>query len=141
MKPWIGVDFDGTLAMYDGWKGPNHLGEPVPVMLKRVKQWLAEGKDVRIFTARISHDGSVRRMLEASISKDAIESWCEHYIGAILPITNVKDYGMVELWDDRAVQVIPNTGLRADTANTETQFSHGYAEGYQNGLNDAAASK
>ena len=25
-----------------------------------------------------------------------------------------KDYGMVELWDDRAVQVKPNTGERVD---------------------------
>jgi hypothetical protein len=25
-----------------------------------------------------------------------------------------KDYAMHELWDDRAVQVIPNTGVRAD---------------------------
>ncbi len=27
---WIGVDFDGTLATYDGWKGPSVLGEPIP---------------------------------------------------------------------------------------------------------------
>ena len=24
----------------------------------------------------------------------------------------MKDYGMIELWDDRAVQVVPNTGIR-----------------------------
>jgi len=29
-------------------------------------------------------------------------------------ITHAKDHKMIELWDDRVVQVIPNTGERAD---------------------------
>ena len=29
MKEWLGVDFDGTLAKYDGWQGHTHLGEPI----------------------------------------------------------------------------------------------------------------
>lgn len=24
---WIGVDLDGTLAGYDGWVGPEHIGK------------------------------------------------------------------------------------------------------------------
>jgi hypothetical protein len=32
----------------------------------------------------------------------------------VLPVTNVKTFDIIEIWDDRAVQVIPNTGLRAD---------------------------
>ena len=44
---WIGVDLDGTLAYYDYWRGPEHIGEPIPAMLERVQRWLAEGKDVR----------------------------------------------------------------------------------------------
>lgn len=47
---WIGVDLDGTLAEYTGWHGPGHIGPPIPKMLDRVKNWLAEGVDVRIFT-------------------------------------------------------------------------------------------
>ena len=53
MSGWIGVDLDGTLAEYGGWKGPDHIGPPVPKMLERVKSWIAEGRDVRIFTARV----------------------------------------------------------------------------------------
>lgn len=104
---WIGVDLDGTLALYAGWQGPEHIGEPVPLMLARVKAWVASGVAVKIFTARVAfdEDGSVRR---------SIETWCQKYIGTILPITCAKDYGMVELWDDRCVQVVPNTGQRAD---------------------------
>lgn len=40
----------------------------------------------------------------------AIHSWCKQYIGQALAVTCVKDYRMFELWDDRAVQVEPNTG-------------------------------
>ena len=45
-----------------------------------------------------------------SEARGVIEAWCQEHIGQVLPITNVKDTRMVELWDDRAVQVTPNTG-------------------------------
>lgn len=116
-KGWIGVDLDGTLAVYHGWKGASHIGAPVPRMLERVKTWLAEGKDVRIFTARVYHGNSSVRVHEASVAYGAIKAWCKEHIGQEIPITNAKDYAMFELWDDRAVQVIPNTGFRADDAD------------------------
>lgn len=103
---WIGVDLDGTLAVYDKWIGPEHIGEPVPVMLERVKRWLTEDKDVRIFTARVSTNNPTR--LESTL---AIHNWCKQHIGQVLPITSEKDYGMIELWDDRCVQVVPNEGI------------------------------
>lgn len=104
--PWIGVDLDGTLAHYDGWKGVEHIGEPIPAMVERVKRWLEQGRNVRIFTARVCGDDgrdlfAVRRIIEA---------WCVQHIGRVLPITNVKDYDMMGLWDDRAVRVEKNTG-------------------------------
>lgn len=107
---WIGVDLDGTLAHYDGWKGPMHIGEPVPAMLARVLTWLTDGLDVRIFTARVSSDGTPVRDADARIAHFAIKQWCAQHLGRELPITNVKDFRMVELWDDRAVQVRANTG-------------------------------
>jgi len=110
-KGWIGVDLDGTLAHYDGWKGEEHIGKPIPAMVDRVKQWLNEGKDVRILTARVAHQrgtGSRRRSITA------IYNWLEEHIGQKLQLTNSKDHEMIELWDDRAVQVKPNTGQRAD---------------------------
>ncbi len=107
---WIGVDLDGTLAHYEGWHGAQHVGEPVPKMIERVKRWLAEGRAVKIFTARVSHDGSPRRLREAEEARAAIELWCAKHLGQTLPVTNAKDYAMIELWDDRAVQVWPNTG-------------------------------
>lgn len=107
---WIGVDFDGTLSLYNGWVSGDHCGAPIPAMLARVKAWIAEGRDVRIFTARVYHDNSPKRLQDAELARTAIVEWCKLYVGKELPITNAKDYGMIELWDDRCVQVRPNTG-------------------------------
>jgi len=110
MNSWIGVDLDGTLAYYNGWKNGD-IGQPIKPMQEKVIKWLKEGKDVRIFTARVSEINTqgVQRSIEPIRKK--IEEWCLNHLGKVLPITNIKDYGMVELWDDRAVQVIPNTGM------------------------------
>jgi hypothetical protein len=100
---WIAVDLDGTLAHYDEWRGVEHIGEPVGAMLFRVRKWLADGREVRIFTARVSGP-------DGEIARAHIEAWCEEHIGQRIPVTNVKDYAMTELYDDRAVQVEANTG-------------------------------
>jgi hypothetical protein len=119
MNGWIGVDLDGTLAEYNGWVSEEHIGAPIGPMLTRVRQWIAEGKDVRIFTARVD-GGEVaiamgnqagERYRDVQRIRGFIENWCIAHVGCVLPITNKKDYGMIELWDDRCVQVVPNTGL------------------------------
>lgn len=117
-KGWIGVDLDGTLARYDGWVSVDHIGEPIVPMVERVRRWLAAGHDVRIFTARV--DGGEVALAMGNPAGEAyknverirglIEDWCELHIGVRLPITNKKDYGMIELWDDRCVRVMLNTG-------------------------------
>ena len=109
---WIGVDLDGTLARYDGWKGAEHIGEPIPSMLERVTRWLSTGQEVRIFTARVWTDGTPERTAEATRAGEIIANWCFEHIGMVLPITCVKDFGMIELWDDRAVRVPANSGER-----------------------------
>lgn len=100
---WIGVDLDGTLAVYHGW-GDGSIGAPIPAMVERVKGWLAAGTDVRIMTARISVEH------QAADQTERIQDWCLEHIGVVLPITFSKDFKMVELWDDRAVRVVKNTG-------------------------------
>lgn len=100
MEAWIGVDLDGTLAHYEGWKGRDHIGEPIPAMMERVKQWLDEGQKIKIFTARAcarDHIPPVKEWLKKNGLPD-------------LEVTNCKDFGMVALYDDRCIQVITNTG-------------------------------
>ena len=99
---WIGVDLDGTLAEYHGSKRTGAVGPPIRRMRLRVVRWLAEGKDVRIFTAREEK------------CYPGIERWCLKHLGQKLPITNKKDLAMVEMWDDLAIQVVKNTGRRVD---------------------------
>ena len=106
LRGWVGVDLDGTLAEYDQWVGVEHIGKPIMPMVERVKKWVAQGTLVKIFTARVYRNDA--------LTLKTIEKWSLENIGVVLPVTCVKDYGMIELWDDRAIQVIPNTGKRAD---------------------------
>lgn len=105
-RHWIGVDFDGTLATYDGYKGDEHTGDPIEPMVRRVRKWLHEGKEVRLFTARKPHP--------------ALRKWMKQHLGQVLPITNVKDHGMIALYDDRAVNVKRNTGELSGEDNVYT---------------------
>jgi hypothetical protein len=103
-EAWIGVDLDGTLAHYDGWVSPSHIGPPVLFMLNRVRRWRSEGRNVAIFTARVSQPE------QEAEARAAVEAWCREHLGEVLPVTNRKDFAMVACWDDRATQVIPNVG-------------------------------
>ena len=106
MRPWIAVDLDGTLAHYVGHEGHDVIGDPIPEMKARVLKWIEEDMDVRIFTARVSgHDEA-----QKASAKFYIKKWLEVNGFPDLDITCCKDYAMVELYDDRAVQVEFNTG-------------------------------
>lgn len=111
---WVGVDLDGTLVHLGEWKGVEHIGEPIPAMMERVRGWLAEGVEVRIFTARVGAlylpnalESSQREAMEAM---QVIHRWTEKHFGQRLKVTAVKDYGMRMLYDDRCTQVETNTG-------------------------------
>lgn len=103
-KGWIGVDLDGTLATFGEWVSEDHIGAPVPRMVARVKEWLAQGREVRIVTARVGAGN------DSAAATDVIQKWCLTHIGQDLPVTCEKDYSMEVLYDDRAVMVETNTG-------------------------------
>jgi hypothetical protein len=114
---WIAVDLDGTLAEYHGWPKDGSIGPPVPTMVRRVRAWLAEGREVRIFTARVSESreysaesgryADLRFVME---QREKIREWCQKHIGTVLPVTCEKDFRLAEIWDDRSVRVECNTG-------------------------------
>jgi hypothetical protein len=116
-NPWIGVDLDGTLAHYVSGQGVESVGAPIPKMVERVKGWLAKGKTVKILTARVApgfKPGPFAPFPEdaraAFRQQNMIQSWCLEHIGRVLPVTAVKDLDMEELYDDRAIGVVKNTG-------------------------------
>ena len=99
--PWIGVDLDGTLAEATPWKGMTHIGPAVPLMLRRVRLWLEKGMRVKILTARAGDPEGLA----------ATKAWLTAQGLPELEVTDRKDFGMIELWDDRAIQVVQNTGI------------------------------
>ena len=101
---WYGIDLDGTLATYHGFTTPIDIGPPVPSMLARVKQMIRSGKTVRIFTARADSPQAIK----------AIKDWLVRNGLPPLDVTNKKDHGMIELFDDKARRVETNTGRLLD---------------------------
>ena len=151
-KGWYGFDLDGTLAKYDKWGGIDHIGEPVKHMVDLIKKMHAEGKVVKILTARVapranaetrpnphcsgkissplpdyankvvmrnptSRGEAPRNVLGALYSMadwtaaNFITDWCLKNLGFLPEITHEKDPLMLELYDDRVKQVVPNEGL------------------------------
>lgn len=149
-NPWIGVDMDGTLARYDDKALPwNVFGPPIPKMVERMRRWIWEDKRVVIVTARVFpyiHD------FPSNVANDAlyieqrclvtgdrftigdmlqvIRDYTKEHVGVPLEATCAKDYRMLQLWDDRAIQVIPNTGVVvSDELAAREAAEHGKAQG------------
>lgn len=106
-EEWIGFDLDGTLAKYDGWKGIEHIGEPVDTMVIIAKMLHRIGKKIKVLTARVAprDDGE-----GGDKAKKYVEEWCKKNLGFVPEITYEKDASMAALFDDRAVAVEQNTG-------------------------------
>ncbi len=98
--PWVGVDLDGTLAIWDNRSSLDRIGPPIQAMLSYVQRMADNGGRVKIFTARAGDPDQIPK----------IEKWLVKNGLPGLEITNVKDYDMERLYDDRAVQVEQNTG-------------------------------
>ena len=99
-RAWTGVDLDGTLAYHDRSSAYDKIGEAIPVMLNLVKKMINNGIRVKIFTARATDPEQL----------SIIRKWLKANGLPELEITNVKDYNMLRLYDDRCIQVEHNTG-------------------------------
>ena len=141
---WYGFDLDGTLAKYDGWRGIDHIGEPVKPMVDLIKRMHDEGKVVKIMTARVApkvqpeikpnpylenhwviespDDMPWAVHAEAWTPREFIQDWCYKFLGFVPDIVYQKDHLMLELYDDRVKQVVPNEGwLVEDIAASKRQ--------------------
>jgi hypothetical protein len=99
-KGWIGIDLDGTLARSDNILNQSKIGSPVPKMLNHVNQLIKDGNRIKIVTARAADPEQII----------LVKKWLKENGLPALEITNAKDFGMTLLYDDRAIQVITNTG-------------------------------
>lgn len=50
--PTVAIDFDDTLAEYNGWKGPQHVGEPRENAIWALRCFKHNDWEVEIFTSR-----------------------------------------------------------------------------------------
>lgn len=97
---WTGVDLDGTLANWDSTSTIDRVGEPIQPMMALVKKMISNGIRVKIFTARAQDPDQL----------PIIQKWLAENGLPELEITNIKDYYMQRLYDDRCIQVEKNTG-------------------------------
>lgn len=121
-KPWgwVGFDLDGTLAIAS-IGGLHPIGEPIPKMVEMCKQFLEDGWEVRIVTARAAPpflDPNGNPVTGSEMIQE-VQDWTEKHLGVRLPVTCSKDYRMIRLFDDRAIQVEFNTGRLIGEQNFE----------------------
>ncbi|MFL6467145.1 MAG: hypothetical protein ACJ72Z_04215 [Pyrinomonadaceae bacterium] len=114
-KPRVCLDLDGVLARYEGWKGSNHIGTPLPGALEFAKS-LSDFAEIVIFTSRCSQDAGseTNRIVDPAKMRIAIIDWLEHYQ---FPFDDVyvgqgKPRASAFI-DDRAVQCSPQIDKEA----------------------------
>jgi hypothetical protein len=110
LRGWVGIDLDGTLAVAS--ENLDEIGEPIPEMAERLLRFHRAGVQVKIFTARASTPKQV----------PLIKAWLQRNQLPDIEITNIKDAAMARLYDDKAVQVIRNTGRIVSTWEQPDSF-------------------
>jgi hydroxymethylpyrimidine pyrophosphatase-like HAD family hydrolase len=92
----IAIDFDGTIARYDGVTSPDDLGEPIPGAIEFLRALHKAGYTLAIFSARATDP----------IGKRAIEQWvAKHDLDGIIEfVTYEKLVDFELLIDDRAIR-------------------------------------
>ena len=107
----IALDMDKTLAHHESGWGIKYIGEPITPMVNKVKEWLAKGYKVSIFTARVCDDkpdGMIKQQIDL-ITGFLIKAGLPK-----LPITAMKSPNFTHFIDDRAYHVERNTGIISD---------------------------
>jgi len=98
------IDFDGTIAYYDPNGNSGDIGEPIPGMLDKINNWIKQGIKIKIFTGRANIPESIKPM----------KLWLKLNGFPELEITNTKGIDHDLILDDKAREVIFNTGVICD---------------------------
>ena len=91
----IAVDFDGVIADYEGWKGPDVLGAPRADVLDALRALQAEGWKIVIHTTRAEQE-IADYLVQHRIPHDEINRNSDYKTRGVKPVADVY-------WDDRAV--------------------------------------
>lgn len=96
------VDLDGTLAYFERWNNIGDIGEPINEIKEKILKWINEGITIKIFTAR-----AYKKELIKPIRKWLLLNG----LPPTLEITNIKGVDCDLIFDDKAREVIYNTGI------------------------------
>lgn len=110
-KPRVCLDLDGVLARYEGWKGSEHIGTPLPGALDFATS-LAEFADIVIFTSRCSQDTAAEssRTIDPAKMRIRIIDWLEKYKIPYVDVYVGQGKPRASAFiDDRAVPCSPQT--------------------------------
>jgi len=72
----ICFDLDGVLAEYAGWRGPDHIGKPIPEGVELAKRLRELGYQIIIFTSRLNGQWPG---VDYVASRRVVEGWLEKY--------------------------------------------------------------
>lgn len=119
MKKTVCVDLDGTIAQYDGWKGLDHIGDPLPGA-KEFLERLGEKYSIMIYTTRCNEHFNVEA---AHLLRGRVEAWLlkhglrydDIYTGQGKPVA-------IAYVDDRSVMVKENVDWTPGYADLILRF-------------------
>lgn len=95
---WLSIDFDGVVSTYDGWKGFDVLGQPIPEVRECLKACREKGYKIVIFTTRLDTPTLRAWLKEHDIPYNSINSTSHNP-----PHTSTKPISHVII-DDRAIR-------------------------------------
>ena len=96
-EEYIAVEFDGTLRH-------SETGKPIEAMVRRVKAWLSDGKDVIVF-----HPAQDMY----TFNEEVFSPWCAaNGLPELEIVCDLNAIGLDEIWSSKAVQLEPNTGRK-----------------------------
>lgn len=90
-------DFDGVIAKYDGWKGVDVFGEPIPATIEAMRRLKEQGGRIIIFTTRLATPALISWLQRNQVPYDEINKNSKNP-----PMTSVKPIYDVFI-DDRAL--------------------------------------
>lgn len=121
------VDLDGVLAQYDGWKGVDHIGEPIPGAKSFVESLCMIPAKVCIWTTRANSEAN-----EESVDylRSRIELWLDH---AAIPYDSIhvgpgKPLAAAFI-DDRAIVCRPQKDIENQDYDTVLRLARALVNG------------
>lgn len=109
----VAVDVDGVLAKYDGWKGVDHIGDPLPGAVEFTRA-LSEICDVLVYTTRCCEE--INKPEKAHLLVNRVRAWLDRH-----------GFAYAEIWSGQgkpiAVAYIDDRGISCRPQEDDAAFA------------------